>query len=120
MSNSAGRSPLFEAQHALRYERQQIIRDYQSAYDCRLVVMSDVIFPRSISLLEEALFDASPEEDLHILLRTLGGDGETALRLVRQAQSRCKELTVVVSDQAKSAGTLFALGADSNLHGPHQ
>ena len=80
MSNPAGRSPLFEAQHALRYERQQIIRDYQSAHDCRLVVMSDVIFPRSISLLEEALFDASPEKDLHILLYTLGGDGETALR----------------------------------------
>ena len=118
MSNSSERSPLFEAQNALRYERQQLIRDYQSAYDCRLMVMSDVIFSRSISLLEEALFDASPEEDLHILLYTLGGDGETALRLIRQAQSRCKELTVVVPDQAKSAGTLFALGADRIYMGP--
>ena len=118
MSYSAGRSPLFDAQNAPRYERQQMIRDYQSAYDCRLVVMSDVIFSRSIPLLEEALYDASPEEDLHILLSTPGGDGETALRLIRQAQSRCKELTVIVPDQAKSAGTLFALGADRIYMGP--
>ena len=99
MSNSAERSPLFDAQNAPRYERQQMIRDYQRAYDCRLVVMSDVIFSRSIPLLEEALYDASPEEDLHILLSTPGGDGETAFRLIRQAQSRCKELTVIVPDQ---------------------
>ena len=118
MSNSQGRSPLFEAQNALRYERQEIIRNYQSTYDCRLVVMSDVIFSRSINLLDEMLYDARPEEDLHVLLYTLGGDGETALRLIRQAQSRCKELTVIVPDQAKSAGTLFALGADRIYMGP--
>ena len=41
-----------------------------------------------------------------------------ALRLIRQAQSRCKELTVIVPDQAKSAGTLFVLGADRILMGP--
>ncbi len=52
------------------------------------------------------------------MLATPGGDGETALRLVRQAQSRCRELTVIVPDQAKSAGTLFALGADHLYLGP--
>ncbi len=52
------------------------------------------------------------------MFATLGGDGETALRLVRQAQSRCRELTVIVPDQAKSAGTLFVLGADRIYMGP--
>ena len=52
------------------------------------------------------------------MLYTLGGDGETALRLVRQAQSRCRELTVIVPDQAKSAGTLFVLGSDHIVMGP--
>ena len=52
------------------------------------------------------------------MLATPGGDGETAIRLVRQAQSRCKELTVIVPDQAKSAGTLFVLGADHIYMGP--
>ena len=52
------------------------------------------------------------------MLYTRGGDGETALRLIRQAQSRCREMTVIVPDQAKSAGTLLALGADSIHMGP--
>ena len=52
------------------------------------------------------------------MLDTLGGDGETAIRLVRQAQSRCRELTVIIPDQAKSAGTLFALGANRLVTGP--
>ena len=114
----SGRSPLYEAHHAPRYERQALIRRYQETYSCRLVVMKDDLFPTSVTLFEETLYDADPEEDLHVMLYTLGGDGETALRLVRQAQSRCKELTVIVPDQAKSAGTLFVLGANRILMGP--
>lgn len=112
------RSPLFEAQQAPRYARQQLICEYQEANACRLVVMKDYIFPHSITPFEDTLFDANPDEDLHLILDTLGGDGETALRLIRQAQSRCRELTVIVPDQAKSAGTLFALGAHQIYMGP--
>ena len=114
----SGRSPLYEAHHAPRYERQALIRQYQETYSCRLVVMMGYLFPHSITLFEETLYDANPDESLHVMLYTLGGDGETALRLVRQAQSRCNELTVIVLDQAKSAGTLFVLGADRILMGP--
>ena len=112
------RTPLYEAGHAPRYERQQLIRSYESTYDCRLVVLIDALFPQSITLFEETLYDADPSEDLQVMLATPGGDGETALRLVRQAQSRCKELTVIIPDQAKSAGTLFALGAHKIYMGP--
>lgn len=112
------RSPLYEARHAPRYERQELIRRYQETYQCRLVVLIDALFPPSVTLLEETLYDANSDEDLHIVLGTPGGDGETAIRLIRQAQSRCRELTVVVPDQAKSAGTLFVLGADHICMGP--
>ncbi len=115
---AAKRSPLYEAHHAPRYERQALIRHYQQAYQCRLVVVADILMPNSVTLFEERLFDADRSQDLHIMLATPGGDGETAIRLVRQAQSRCKELTVVVPDQAKSAGTLFVLGADHIYMGP--
>ena len=114
----AKRSPLYEAHHAPRYERQALIRQYQQTYECRLVVMADILVPNSVTLFEETLFDADRFQDLHIMLATPGGDGETAIRLVRQAQSRCKELTVIVPDQAKSAGTLFVLGADHIYMGP--
>ena len=112
------RSPLYEAQHASWYERQRLIRDYENVHQCRLVVLIDSLFPHSVTAFEETLYDADPTEDLHVMLATPGGDGETALRLVRQAQARCRELTVVVPNQAKSAGTLFVLGADHIYLGP--
>ncbi len=75
------RSPLYEAQNASRYERQQLIRTYQQVNACRLVVLIDALFPESVTLFEETLYDANRDEDLHIILSTPGGDGETAIRL---------------------------------------
>lgn len=80
--------------------------------------MIDAIFPDGVTLFEEVIHDASPVQDLHLLLASPGGDGETAVRLVRSAQSRGRELTVVVPDQAKSAATLLVLGAHRILMGP--
>jgi tetratricopeptide (TPR) repeat protein len=111
-------TPLFHAQHAHRYARQQLIRDYESQFGCRLAVLIDVIFPDTVTLLEELIYDADPAQDLHLLLDTPGGDGETAVRLVRSAQARCRELTILVPNQAKSAGTLLVMGAHKVLMGP--
>ena len=104
-------TPLSEALRQRSNRRQQQIRDYQEAFGCRLVVLLGEIGPYSVAFFEETLFGADPAQDLHVMLDTPGGDGETAVRLVRQAQARCNELTVIVPDQAKSAGTLFVLGA---------
>ncbi|MGH3924743.1 MAG: SDH family Clp fold serine proteinase [Pseudonocardiaceae bacterium] len=111
-------SPLFYAQNEQRYARQQQIREYQELHDCRLVVMIDAIFPDVVVLFEELLYTAKPEQNLHLLLSSPGGDGETAVRLARAAQARCNELTVIVPDQAKSAATLMAMGAHCILMGP--
>ncbi len=111
-------SPLYHAENAARYERQALIRAYQGAFNCRLVVLFDMLFPYSVNVFEDLIFNADPEEDLHLLLTTPGGDGETAVRLVRSMQARCKELTVIVPDMAKSAGTILALGAHHILMGP--
>lgn len=111
-------SPLFHAQHSERYERQRLIRKYQELFNCRFVVLVDTIFPASITFFEELIAGADPEQDLHLLLDTPGGDGESAIRLARSAQARCKELTIIVPNQAKSAGTLFGMGAHHILMGP--
>ena len=115
---AAERTPLFEALQSERYARQQLIREYQDTYACRLVVLIDELRPTSVTLFEETLVGADPETDLHVMLDTPGGHGESAIRLVRQAQARCKELTVIVPDRAKSAGTLFTLGAHRIMMGP--
>jgi hypothetical protein len=95
-----------------------LIQAYQTEFSCRLVVVVDNIFPYGVTYFEELIWDADPKDDLHLLLWSSGGDGETAVRLVRSAQARCRELTVIVPDQAKSAATLLALGAHHILMGP--
>ncbi len=111
-------SPLYHAEQVSRYDRQALIAQYEREFSCRLVVLIDAIFPYGITLFEELIYDSNPESDLHLLLHSPGGDGETAVRLVRSAQPRCRELTVVVPDQAKSAATLLAAGAHHILMGP--
>ena len=111
-------SPLFHAENAERYSRQAMIAEYEGIHGCRLVVVFDQLGPVSVSFFEELVFDADPDEDLHVMLITPGGDGETALRLARSCQQRCNRLTVLVPDQAKSAGTIFALGAHRIIMGP--
>jgi hypothetical protein len=111
-------SPLFHAEQADRYDRQDLISTYEQTLGCRLIAVVDAIFPYATTLFEELIYDADPTEDLHLILYTPGGDGETAVRLVRSAQSRCRELTVIVPDIAKSAGTIFVLGAHHILMGP--
>ena len=116
--NAHARSPIFEARQADRYARQELIRQYEELAKCRLVVMISPIVTESVTLFEELIYDADPSEDLHLLLDSPGGDGEVAIRIVRAAQSRCKELTVIVPDQAKSAATLLSLGAHHIVMGP--
>jgi membrane-bound ClpP family serine protease len=81
-------------------------------------VLIDVLFPDVVTVFEELVYDADPKQDLHLLLDTPGGDGETAIRIVRSAQARCRELTVVVPNEAKSAGTILLMGAHHVLMGP--
>lgn len=111
-------SPLYHAEQAARYDRQGLIKAYQKKFHCRLVVLADAIFSWGVTPFEELIYDAHPDEDLHLLLDSPGGDGETAVRLVRSAQARCRQLTVIVPDQAKSAGTILAMGAHCILMGP--
>jgi putative intracellular protease/amidase len=62
------------------------------------------IFGYSVEYFEELLFDASPADDLHLMLVSQGGDGEVAVRLVCAAQARCARLTVIVPENAKERG----------------
>ena len=104
-------TPYFQAIESARYERQSLIREYERAFDVTLIVYHDLVFPHVITPFQDALYDADPEKDLHLMLASDGGDSETAVRLVRAAQAHCRELVVIVPDQAKSAATLIALGA---------
>ncbi len=111
-------SPLFHAQQAPRYDRQAAIKEYQRRFNCRLIVMIDGLFADSVGFIEDLIYNADPDHDLHLLLDSPGGDGEAAVRIIRSLQARCRELTVLIPNQAKSAATLLALGAHHIVMGP--
>ncbi len=111
-------TPLFHAQNDGRYLRREMIKNYQRKHNCRLAVMIDVIDPDQVTHFCELLHDPDPAVDLHLMLRSPGGNGEAAIRLARAAQASFKRLVVLVPDIAKSAATIFALGADEIVMGP--
>jgi Serine dehydrogenase proteinase len=111
-------SPLFHAQQADRYDRQELIARYEDLCGCRLIVLIDAIFPYSVTPFEELVYDNPLDRDIHLMLASPGGDGETAVRLVRAAQARCRNLTVIIPDVAKSAATLIAIGSHEILMAP--
>lgn len=109
---------LFEAQHEGRYERQRIIKAYEEKFGVSLIVMIDQIVSYAPTVVAELLADVDPGRDLHMMLATPGGDGEVAVRLMREVQEHSARVTMVVPDMAKSAGTIMCLGADEILMGP--
>lgn len=118
VSTNHSRSPLFSAQNSGRYERQSLIAEYEQLAGCRLVVMIGEIFNNGVTFLEELIHEAAPSEDLHLILASPGGNGEAAVRLARSMQARCRELTVIIPTEAKSAATLLCLGAHHIVMAP--
>jgi hypothetical protein len=111
-------TPLYRAQNEDRYLRQTLIRQYQDDYSCHLVVMIDQIMPESVTLMAELLHGLNDSKDLHLMLCSPGGDGETAVRLARMAQASCRKFVVIVPESAKSAATILTLGAHEIVMGP--
>ena len=98
--------------------RQEMIERYERRFDCRLIVSIGEILVENAFPVQNILHLIEPNAVLHVLLETPGGDGEAAIRLMRQIQSRCRRVTVLVPFAAKSAGTLFAIGAHEIVMGP--
>lgn len=111
-------TPLYRAQNEDRYLRQTLIRQYQDDYRCNMVVMIDQIMPESVTLMAELLHGLDGSKDLHLMLCSPGGDGETAVRLARMAQASCRKFVVIVPESAKSAATILTLGAHEIVMGP--
>ena len=60
-------SPIYHAQRASQYGRQEMIRNYENEFSCRLVVILAPITTLSVTMFEELIYDANPQMDLHLL-----------------------------------------------------
>jgi hypothetical protein len=112
------RTPMFQAIHAQRYDRQQLILEIDKALKRTLICYvsgrlasvdrDDVVF--LVDLLERI----QPNTDIDLLLHSGGGDMDAAEKMVAMIRKRVgtASFRVIVPDFAKSAGTLMAIAAD--------
>ena len=113
------RTPLYEAFHAARYQRQAMIREIQEREGVRLIsyvsgndapITRDAVVP-----FVDLLHNIPAGQGIELLLHTGGGDVDAAEKLssmVRRKVGKEAPFRIVVPDFAKSAGTLMILGAD--------
>lgn len=117
-----GRSPLFEAIHQPRYYRQNLIREIEQLTSRRLIVYFGNIqhplagiSPADVTPFQDLILDCQKGADIDLLLQTAGGDIDAAEKLVYMLRERGQSLRLIVTDRAKSAGTLVALASDAIL-----
>jgi len=113
------KTPMYEAVHAPRYHRQELIRWIEGRWCRRLICYvsgrAATIDRDDAAGFMELLHNVRPDEDIDLLLHTRGGDVDAAEKLVTlvQATVGSGQLRVIIPDFAKSAGTLMTLGADA-------
>ena len=114
----ATKTPLFQANHADRYQRQTLIKQIQDrtarTLICYVSGMECVIDADDTMPFVDLLHNAPPDRNLDLLLHTTGGSMDAAEKLAGMMRSHVgkEELRIIVPEFAKSAGTLMVLGAD--------
>jgi ATP-dependent protease ClpP protease subunit len=110
---------MYEAVHALRYQRQALIRAIETDSKRRLVCYvsgkAAKIDRDDAAGFMDLLHNLGPDENVDLLLHTGGGDVDAAEKLTALVQTAVgsAQFRVVIPDFAKSAGTLMTLGADA-------
>jgi Serine dehydrogenase proteinase len=117
---TGGKTPLFEAFNAGRYQRQAMIRDIQSVTGRTLVSYTAApgvpIDREDVLPVVDLLHHIRPGSDIDLLLHTSGGDMDASEKVASMLWSKIGAtgtLRVIVPDYAKSAGTLLAIAADT-------
>src|SRR5579871_671396 len=116
------KTPMYEADNAVRYLRQERIKEMQKGTNSRLlcyVAGAGAGITRDDVLgIGEMLHNVPRGSNIDFLLHTGGGDIDAAEKIVsmlRAAVGKEGRFRVVVPDFAKSAGTLIGLAADRVL-----
>ncbi|HEX7802603.1 MAG TPA: hypothetical protein VF471_07605 [Pseudoxanthomonas sp.] len=113
------KTPMFAAVHAIRYQRQQLIREIQdetkTAVLCYVGGAATSVGRDDAVFFGDLLHNVARGKPIDLLLHTGGGDIDAAEKLMSMLSDAAgtAPLRVIIPDYAKSAGTLMALGADS-------
>lgn len=116
---SPTRTPLYQANSADRYHRQELIKRIQDRTGRKLICY---VSGRMCAIDEDdtmpfvdLLHNVPPNHDVDLMLHTGGGSVDAAEKLMEMLKHHVDtaKLRIIVPDYAKSAGTLMVLGADS-------
>ena len=114
----ATKTPLFQANHADRYQRQTLIKHIQQRTERTLICYvsgGECAIDRDDTVPFVDLLHNVPQNcPVDLLLHTGGGSTDVAEKLMGMLRGHVgtAELRVIVPDFAKSAGTLMVLGGD--------
>lgn len=116
-------SPLFWVEQKDRYLRQLLIRDIEELTGRRLIVYfanrfseGSIIDGRDALYVTEVLSDVG-SAPVDLLLETNGGQTDAAEAVISTVQNLVRDFRVVVTNAAKSNGTLIALSGRSIVMG---
>lgn len=113
------KTPLFTANHAGRYQRQQLIKEIEQ--DTGRILLCFVGGDRAEIQRDDTvgfvdlLHNVHAGDEVDLLLHSVGGDIDAAEKLIRLVRAKVGEgatIRVIIPEYAKSAATLMALGAD--------
>ncbi len=112
------KTPLFQAIHAARYQRQSLIKKIQEQTGrpllCYVAGMAASVSRDDTLGFADLLHNVPATTPVDLLLHTPGGDIDAAEKLMWMVRARVGSefLRAIVPDFAKSAGTLMVLAAD--------
>lgn len=117
------KTPLFTANNAARYQRQDLFKSLEQLLGGRKVLSyisgrHAVIDRDDTPGFVDLLHNIHGGDTIDLVLHTGGGDIDAAEKLVKLVQARVGadgNIRAVIPDYAKSAGTIMALGAHSIL-----
>lgn len=118
LSRRLSRTPMYQALHEARHQRQSLARDIEENVGNQLICYvagKGALIDRDDTLgFVDLLHNVPRRNNLDLMLHTGGGDIDAAEKLISMVRNVVEtgRLRVIVPDFAKSAGTLMALGAD--------
>ena len=119
------KTPLYQAIHSARYQRQSVIRAIEERTGRTLLCYvggAEAPISREDAIgFVDLLHNVRGPAPLDLLLHTVGGDIDAAEKLITMMRAKAGNelLRIIVPDFAKSAGTLMVLGASRTHSGSH-
>ena len=98
---------------------EQIANDIRDESDSDIYFYNGAIMQGADLRFMQLIDKSKKKENALVVLVTTGGDPHAAYKIARYMQTRYDKLTVLVSGECKSAGTLIAVGAHSIAFAPY-